>query len=45
MSNFAKELKEYVTEALFDDDVYDPKSGTAESLFKEIKEMRLSRRR
>ena len=41
MSNFARELKEYVTEKiLFDDDVYDPKSGTAESLFKEIKEMR-----
>ena len=41
MSNFARELKEYVTEkTLFDDDVYDPKSGTAESLFKEIKEMR-----
>ena len=37
MSNFARELKEYVTEKiLFDDDVYDPKSGTAESLFKEI---------
>jgi hypothetical protein len=41
MSNFARELKEYVTEKiLFDDDVYDPKSGTAERLFKEIKEMR-----
>ena len=41
MSNFARELKEYITEKiLFDDDVYDPKSGTAESLFKEIKEMR-----
>jgi len=41
MSNFAQELKEYVTEKiLFDDDVYDAKSGTAETLFKEIKEMR-----
>ena len=31
MSNFARELKEYVTEKiLFDDDVYDLKSGTAE---------------
>ena len=41
ISNFARELKKYVQEKeLFDDDVYDPKSRTAETLFSQVKEMR-----
>jgi len=43
ISNFARELKEYVQEKeLFDDDVYDPKSRTAETLFSQVKEMRFN---
>ena len=41
ISNFATELKKYVNEKnLFADDVYDPKSDSAQSLFESIKEMR-----
>lgn len=41
ISSFATELKKYVTEKiLFDDDVYDPKSESAQELYNAIKEMR-----
>ena len=41
ISNFARELKKYVQEKeLFDDDVYDPNSDSAEKLYSQIKEMR-----